>query len=66
LKPLVYLSNNWLSLIGVIVVTTAAIFWLFLLPSTLGGEMHNPYMGILAFMVVVILVGLGFYKRTLD
>ncbi|MFB3826990.1 MAG: cytochrome c3 family protein [Bryobacteraceae bacterium] len=59
LKPLVYLSNNWLSLIGVIVVTTATIFWLFLLPSTLGAEVHNPYMGILAFMAVPAFFFLG-------
>src|SRR5574340_1183646 len=61
LKPLVYLSNNWLSLLGVVIVTTATVFWLFLLPTTLAGEVHNPYMGILAFMVVpaFFLLGLG-------
>jgi hypothetical protein len=52
LKPIVYLANNWLSLIGVIVVTTATVFWLFLLPTTLAGETHNPYIGILAFLVL--------------
>ena len=34
LSPLVHLSNNWISLIGVVVVTTATVFWLFLLPTT--------------------------------
>jgi len=50
--PLVYLSNNWISLIGVILVTTATIFWLFLLPTTLRGETASPYIGILVFLVL--------------
>jgi hypothetical protein len=50
LSPLVYLSNNWISLTGVIIVTTATIFWLFLLPVTLRGEASNPYIGILVFL----------------
>ena len=31
LSPLVHLANNWISLIGVILITTATILWLFLL-----------------------------------
>ena len=38
LSPLVHLSNNWVSLIGVVVVTTATVFWLFLLPTTMRGD----------------------------
>jgi hypothetical protein len=49
LSPLIHLSNNWISLAGVIIVTTATIFWLFLLPVTLRGETPNPYLGILVF-----------------
>jgi hypothetical protein len=52
LSPLVYFSNNWLSLFGVVVVTTATIFWLFLLPTTLKGEAATPYIGILSFLLV--------------
>jgi nitrate/TMAO reductase-like tetraheme cytochrome c subunit len=52
LSPLVYLSGNWISRVGVILVTTATVFWLFLLPTTLRGEVDNPYMGILAFLVL--------------
>ncbi|HJT87907.1 MAG TPA: hypothetical protein VJ732_08620 [Bryobacteraceae bacterium] len=52
LSPLVYFSNNWISLIGVVVVTTATIFWLFLLPTTVQGQASAPYIGILAFLVV--------------
>jgi hypothetical protein len=60
LLPLVHLSNDSLSLAGVVIVTTATIFWLFLLPITLKGEVEHPYMGILAFMLLpaVLLLGL--------
>ncbi|HUO28801.1 MAG TPA: hypothetical protein VMU80_06275, partial [Bryobacteraceae bacterium] len=52
LSSLVYLSNNWVSLIGVILVTTATVFWLFLLPVTLRGEITHPYIGILVFLIL--------------
>jgi len=52
LSALVYLTNNWLSLIGVVLVTTATVFWLFLLPETLRGEVTHPYIGILIFLVL--------------
>ncbi|MFN7992913.1 MAG: NapC/NirT family cytochrome c [Bryobacteraceae bacterium] len=70
LSPIVHLSNNWLSLLGVVVVTTSTIFWLFLLPTTLKGGVHNPYNGILAFLVLpvffflgLILIPLGIFLR---
>ena len=50
LSPLIHLSNNWISLAGVIIVTTATVFWLFLLPVTLRGETTSPYIGILVFL----------------
>src|SRR5580704_11317780 len=50
LSPFIYLSNNWISQAGVVIVTTATIFWLFLLPITLRGEATNPYIGILVFL----------------
>ena len=61
LSPLVYLTNNWISLAGVVLTTTAAVFWLFLLPSTFGGGPRHPYLGILTFMVVpgVFFLGLA-------
>ncbi len=52
LSPVVYLSGNWLSQIGVVVVTTAAVLWLLLLPTLMRGEAGNPYMGILTFLVL--------------
>jgi hypothetical protein len=52
LSPVIHLANNWISLAGVVIVTTATIFWLFLLPVTLSGETENPYLGILAFLTI--------------
>jgi nitrate/TMAO reductase-like tetraheme cytochrome c subunit len=52
LEPIVYLSNNPLSLTGVVVVTTSAMLWLALLPTLVRGEVHNPYVGILTFLVL--------------
>lgn len=59
LRPLVYLSNDWISLIGVAIVTTAAIFWLFLLPFSLRGEATHPYIGILVFLALPAVFFLG-------
>lgn len=70
LSPLVYLSNNWLSLIGVVLVTAAVVFWIWLLPASVGGQIDHPYLGILAFLVLpaLFLAGLaiipvGIYLR---
>jgi hypothetical protein len=70
LRPLVYLSNDWISLIGVVIVTTATIFWLFLLPFSLRGEATHPYIGILVFLALpavfiagLLLIPLGIYHR---
>lgn len=52
LSPLVHLSNNPLSLAGVAVVTAATVFWIFLLPISLRGEVEHPYIGILAFLLL--------------
>lgn len=59
LSPLIYLSNNWISFVGVLVVTTSSIFWLFLLPTTLTGEAKNPYVGLLSYMAVPAVFVLG-------
>ena len=52
LSPYVYLSNNFLSLSGVVLVTTAAILWLFLLPRAVRGGDENPYLNILSVMIL--------------
>ena len=60
LSPVVYLSNNWISQLGVVVVTSATVFWLVLLPSTLRGQAPNPYFGILMYLALpaVFIAGL--------
>ena len=70
MSPLVHLSNNWISLAGVVLVTSTTIFWLFLLPVTLRGATHNPYVGILSFLVLpgpffagLLLIPLGMWIR---
>jgi hypothetical protein len=68
LSPLVYLSNNLLSLIGVVAVTFAGILWLLLLPITLRGARLHPYVGILVYMLLpalflagLVLIPLGIH-----
>jgi len=70
LSPLVYLSSNWISLTGVVAVTTASVLWLFQLPLFLRGEVDNPYTGILTFLVLpgvffggLILIPLGIVRE---
>ncbi len=70
LSPLVYLSNNFISLTGVVLVTIAGVSWLFLLPVTLRGGYLHPYIGILVylflpaiFIIGLLLVPLGIYGK---
>ena len=51
-SPLIYFADNWLSRIGMAVVTTATVLWMFLLPTTLRGDMENPYIGILSYLIL--------------
>ncbi|MCB9386089.1 MAG: DmsE family decaheme c-type cytochrome [Bryobacterales bacterium] len=60
LGPLVYLANNWISLLGVAFVTTAGVAWLFTLPLQLGSAgAENPYLGILTVFGLPALFFLG-------
>jgi hypothetical protein len=61
LAPIVYLGSNWISLIGVVLVTTSAILWVILLPSLLQGHARNPYEGMILFIALpmVFFLGLG-------
>ncbi len=52
LAPLVYLSNNWISRIGVFTVTSATVLWLSFLPLSMHGEVSNPYLGIFVFLAL--------------
>ncbi|MCL4850628.1 MAG: NapC/NirT family cytochrome c [Bryobacteraceae bacterium] len=61
ISPIVYLSNNWISLTGVVLVTGAAVIWILLLPTMLRGDAATPYIGILTFLIlpVIFFTGLG-------
>jgi hypothetical protein len=50
LSPLIFFSNNWISRLGVILTSAAAVFWIFLLPTYLKGHAGSAYMGILLFL----------------
>lgn len=70
LSPVVHLSNNWISLIGVVVVTTATVLWVLLLPTTLRGNVSNPYFGIVLYLVLpmvfiggLLIIPLGIWLR---
>src|ERR1044071_5963332 len=61
LSPLVHLANNWISLLGVLLVTTSGVFWLFLLPTTMKAEAASPYIGILSYMGLPTLFFAGLF-----
>jgi NapC/NirT cytochrome c family, N-terminal region len=70
LSPIVFFSSNPLSLIGVVVVTTAAVLWVFLLPTLFGHGTNNPYLGIPIFLILpgvfifgLILIPIGIALR---
>ena len=46
------LTQHWLSLLGVALVATALISWLFVLPQQVRGHVDNPYVGIVVFLVL--------------
>jgi nitrate/TMAO reductase-like tetraheme cytochrome c subunit len=55
------LTQHWLSLLGVALVATALISWLFVLPQQIRGHVDNPYVGIVVFLVLpaILFTGLG-------
>ena len=58
LGPLVYLSTNWISRVGILLVTAAGVSWLFTLPRSLAGR-QNPYLGALTVFLLPALFFLG-------
>ncbi len=52
LSPLIFFSNNWISRVGVVLVSAAAVFWLFLLPTFVAGHAASAYMGIVLFLLL--------------
>ena len=59
LRPLVYLSNNPFSFLGVLLTTTGGVAWLFILPIHTGARVGHPYLGILFYLVLPILFVAG-------
>jgi hypothetical protein len=68
LSPLVYLSNNWISLAGVVIVTAATVTWLVFLPITIRGGLLHPYFGLVVYLLLpgifiggLLLIPIGIY-----
>lgn len=61
LGPLVFLADNWISWVGILLVTTGGVAWLFTLPAHLGGGEPHPYLGLLTVFLLpaVFLFGLA-------
>ncbi len=62
------LTQHWLSLVGVALLATALISWLFVLPLQIRGHVANPYVGMVVFLIIpavfftgLILVPIGTY-----
>ncbi len=62
------LTQHWLSLLGVALLASALISWLFVLPQHIRGHADNPYIGVIVFLVLpaifftgLLLVPVGVY-----
>jgi hypothetical protein len=53
------LTQHWISLVGVALVATSLISWLFLLPQQIRGQVDNPYVGILVFLILPAILFTG-------
>lgn len=53
------LTRHWLSLLGLALITTAVITWLFVLPQQVRGHVDNPYVGIIFFLVLPLIFFAG-------
>lgn len=53
------LTRHWLSLLGVALLATALISWLFVLPQQIRGHVDNPYVGIVVFLVLPVIFFTG-------
>src|SRR5580765_6120128 len=56
---LILVTSHWLSLLGTGLVGTALISWLFVLPLQARGHVENPYIGIVVFMVIPMILVAG-------
>src|SRR6478736_9689358 len=68
-KPVWFvLTRHWLSLLGLALLASALISWLFVLPQQIRGHVDNPYVGIVVFLVIpaiffagLLLIPVGVY-----
>jgi hypothetical protein len=68
-RPVCFLlTQHWLSQLGAVLLASALISWLFVLPQHIRGRADNPYIGIVVFLVLPaivftgsLLVPVGFY-----
>lgn len=59
-KPVWFLlTQHWLTLAGMTLVTTAVLSWLFVLPQQIRGHADNPYVGIIIFLVLPLVFFAG-------
>lgn len=65
---LMLFSSHWLCLLGAALATTAGFSWLFALPTQLRGHTSNPYIGIVVFLLIpmiliagLVLIAAGMY-----
>ncbi|MCW5977627.1 MAG: NapC/NirT family cytochrome c [Bryobacteraceae bacterium] len=70
LKPFVHLADNLISKIGFVLLTTAGVAWLFVLPVETREGASHPYLGILFFLILpamfflgLALVPLGMFRK---
>ena len=53
------LTQHWLSLLGLALLATALISWLFVLPVQISGHVSHPYVGIIVFLILPLVFFLG-------
>ena len=59
-RPLLaLLTSHWLTMGGALLATVAGCAWLLTLPNQVRGHASNPYIGILSFVILPIVLGLG-------
>lgn len=49
---IVLLTSHWVTMAGVALVTLAGFSWLFVLPTSVRGNVGNPYIGLLVFIAI--------------
>jgi nitrate/TMAO reductase-like tetraheme cytochrome c subunit len=59
-RPVLYLvTSHWLSVAGALLATVGVSAWILTLPNQVRGPTSNPYIGILSFFVLPIIVVIG-------